>query len=170
MKITLSMSMSLNGIVTRPDGNEDFLSYEHWSVFVRMAEKHECFIIGRKTYVAVKEWGKEYDWAKISALCVIVSKTLKQPMKGRYLVVRSPREAVKKLSSLGYKKALLGGGPTLNAAFARAKLINEVTFAIEPILIGAGKPTIAPRFPDLPLQLISVKKKNKLLILHYRVR
>lgn len=169
MKVTLFMAMSANGMVARTNGDEDFLSNENWKVFTGLAKKHGCFIWGRKTYEAVKKWGKQYDPEKLGSLPMIISKNLQNNKFKKYLVANSPHTALAKLSARGYRAALLSGGPTLNSAFARAGLINEVILAVNPVVVGDGKALFLPRHFDLQLKLTSIKKRKNLLLLSYKV-
>lgn len=55
MKVTLFMAMSLNGIIARKNGDEDFLSSNNWNSFSELVKTFKNFIIGRKTFEAVKK-------------------------------------------------------------------------------------------------------------------
>lgn len=169
MKVTLFMAMSANGIVARNNGSEDFLSHENWLVFREFAEKYDNFIYGRKTYEAVKKWGKKYNMEKFVDAPVVVSRHLKRVDSKKNIYAASPHDALKKLKERGFKTALLSGGPTLNSAFAKAGLINKIFVAIQPIIVGEGKPLFLPTPFDLPLKLQSTEKRKGLLILSYEV-
>lgn len=60
MKTTLYMATSANGIIARENGDEDFLSHENWKKFCELANEFGNFIVGRKTYDAVKKWDEGY--------------------------------------------------------------------------------------------------------------
>ena len=57
MKTTLFMAMSLNGIIAKEDGNEDFLSHKNWETFSELVNTFGNFVVGRKTHEAVKKMG-----------------------------------------------------------------------------------------------------------------
>jgi len=48
------MAMSVNGMIADESCNEDFLSDVNWKTLIDLSEKYGGFIIGRKTYDAVK--------------------------------------------------------------------------------------------------------------------
>lgn len=50
------MAMSVNGFIATEKGDEDFLSQENWGKFRQLAEEFGNFVVGRKTYEAVKAW------------------------------------------------------------------------------------------------------------------
>ena len=67
------MAMSLNGIIARSNGDEDFLSVVDWENFSELTEKTGCLITSRKTYENVKNWNdKSFD--DINAIKIVVSK------------------------------------------------------------------------------------------------
>ena len=50
------MATSINGMIARENGDEDFLSHDNWISFKKLAEEIGFFIIGRKTYEVVQKW------------------------------------------------------------------------------------------------------------------
>ena len=54
MEVVLYMAMSVNGMIADESCNEDFLSDVNWKTLIDLSEKYGGFIIGRKTYDAVK--------------------------------------------------------------------------------------------------------------------
>ena len=48
--VTLFMSMSVNGMIARPHGSEDFLSNINWQAFVDLAKAAGAVAWGRKTH------------------------------------------------------------------------------------------------------------------------
>jgi riboflavin biosynthesis pyrimidine reductase len=73
----------------------------------------------------------------------------------------------------GIQRILCEGGPTLNSALFRARLIDEVYLTVAPKLFGGEDPlTIVrgPRFPTmLRLELRSLVEREGELFLRYRV-
>src|SRR3989344_1735133 len=167
MRVILFMGMSVNGLVARKNGDEDFLSHRCWEVFTGLVAQYGCFVIGRKTIDQVKKWGKKYDLTKLPGLCVIVSKRGGQNSSKR-IFAESPREALRKLAKLGYKEVLLAGGPTLNSSFAETGYIDEVILYVEPAVIGEGKALFRPGNFNMRLALCSVQRTGGYIILKYK--
>lgn len=158
MKVTLYMAISLNGIIAREDGKEDFISMENWSTFVFLAKQRGCFIWGRKTYENVKTWDKKFIESVNGLKKIIVSQSQSVLLEDGFVYASSPKDAVKQLEEEGYKEVLLVGGSTNNAAFAKEKLINEIIFNIQPAIIGKGITVFKPE--DFDLQLTFKKMEN----------
>ncbi len=60
-----------------------------------------------------------------------------------HLTTHDPHVALEALWGKGVRHVLLEGGPTLAAAFLRAGVVDEVVAYVAPVLLGAGRPTIA---------------------------
>jgi riboflavin biosynthesis pyrimidine reductase len=87
--------------------------------------------------------------------------------------VAGVHEAICDLGRRGFRRVLCEGGPTLNSALFRERLIDEVFLTIAPKLLGGEDPlTIVrgPRFPTmLRLQLRSLVEVEGELFLRYAV-
>ena len=101
---------------------------------------------------------------------IVVSKNKSLDLGSNYIAVQSPKEAIEKLSQSGFKKTLLAGGSTINAAFAKEDLLDEVILNIEPAIVGRGIPIFANEDFNLKIDLVSVDKiENGILSVKYRV-
>lgn len=165
------MAMSVNGMIATPDGQEEFLSDENWQTFAQLVNEFGNFIVGRGTYEAVKNWGAGYGFDDFTeAYKIVVSDNPAYPLDPGYELASSPEEALNLLAKAGFEKALLGGGSTNNASFARAGLIDEVILNIEPVVVGKGIPVFKPEDFQLSLELLATKKiEPGILQLHYQV-
>lgn len=171
MKVILYMVISSNGFIARENGNEDFLSHENWNRLCEFASKYGNFIVGRKTYEAVKNWDEGYGFDDLNVEKVIISKNKSYPVSNPYTLATSPQEALSKLKIKGLEKVLLIGGSSLNTAFAKENLIDEIILNIEPIIIGKGIPLFSIDDFDLPLELISTEKNNSgIVTIYYKVK
>jgi dihydrofolate reductase len=171
MKIVLFMAMSLNGMIADKDGNEDFLSHANWETFCKLAKEHGCFIIGRKTYEIVQKW-ESYNFNNVDAkLKIVVSKENDLILEKPFLLVNSPEEAIKKASSMNFGSAILTGGSTINSAFIKEDLVNEIILNIEPAIIGSGIPLFADSDFEKRLEMLGVTKiDNGILQVKYKVK
>ncbi len=83
-----------------------------------------------------------------------------------------PAWILERLAAAGVGSLLLEGGPTLNAAFLAAGLLDEVYWTIGPHLVGAdGLPMVAPIDLPAPVEarLLSVHRHADELYLRYRI-
>ncbi len=171
MKVILWMGMSLNGYIAGEDNNEDFISHDCWLTWLEVLRQHGCVIWGRKTHQVVKTWPKSYfdDIKGIKA--VVVSTNPDYEVGPGFELVNSPEAALKTLKKHGFKSVVLSGGSTLNTAFAKLGLIDEVILNIEPVVEGKGIPLFKPDVFELKLELIEMKQsKGKTIQLHYLVK
>lgn len=169
MNVLLFMAQTPNGIIARDNYSEDFLSHENWKTFVKLAEEKKCFIIGRTTYQQVKKW-PTYDFDHVNAQKIVVSKNRKLKLGKRYTLAKDPKDALQKVVALGFNHVLLTGGGTLNSAFMKEGLVDELILNLEPHLIGKGIRTFTEENFETKLKLIGAKKTSKGIIqLHYSV-
>lgn len=170
MKVILYMAQTINGIIARENYDEDFLSHVNWEEFVKLAEEIGCFIIGRKTYdVYQTKESEEYSFDNVKSKKIIVSRDKKSKLSAGYISANSPKDALDKASELGFSKVLLAGGGTLNSAFVKAGLVDEIIINIEPYVLGRGIRIFSEETFENKLQLIKVRKLNGIVQLHYKV-
>ncbi|MEK6882154.1 MAG: dihydrofolate reductase family protein, partial [Nanoarchaeota archaeon] len=95
MKVILFMAMSINGIIAREYGSEDFFSDRNWEEFVKIAEDKKCIIVGRKTYELVSRW-KKYNFDSLKNVKKIIVSSKNPPLQKKdYFYTNSPKEAIK---------------------------------------------------------------------------
>ena len=169
MKVTLFMSMSVNGIIARENNEEDFLSDSNWKTFLRLAKVHGCFVIGRKTYEVVKSLYKDYNFNDVKSRKIVVTRNKEFGADG-FITASSPHDAIEKAKKEGFKSVILTGGSTLNSAFMKENLIDEIILNVEPAVIGNGIKLFAEGGFEKRLKLLGTKKLTVNIIqLHYRV-
>ena len=80
-----------------------------------------------------------------------------------------PETIVSDLASDGLEVVLIEGGPTLNAHFARADLVDELCLTLSPLLVGGSESIISGReFPrPLKMKLESAHTAEGMLFTRY---
>lgn len=171
MKVILYMAMSANGIIARETGTEDFLSHTNWETFSNLVGEYQNFIVGQKTYEAVKNWGEDYGFDDFAqAVRVVVSDDPSFQLKEGYVLASSPQDALEKLKEKGIETALVTGGSTLNSSFAKEELLDQIILNVEPVIIGEGIPLFKRGQLELQLKLIETKEiSNGIIQLHYQI-
>lgn len=165
------MAMSLNGIIAREDGREDFLSDTGWKELVRLSTHAGCLIWGRTTYEAVRKWDPKYLQPMKDLVKVILANQSNPVLDPGFVPASSPQQALVSLSNKGFTQVILTGGSTTNSSFAKLDLIDEVMINIEPVIIGQGIPLFKPTEFIQKLELFEVKNLSPQTIqLHYRVK
>ena len=169
MKTTLYMAISANGIIATETGDENFLSHENWKKFCELARKYGNFVVGRKTYEAVKKWDGGYNFDDLVGVeKVVISQDKSLQLDKGYVLASSPQDALAKLSR--FENVLVTGGSNINSAFAKANLLDKIILNVEPVFVGKGIPLFAPQDFEIKTKLLSVdKSESGIITLRYEV-
>jgi len=166
VETTLYMAQSLNGVIARPDGSEDFLSARNWDEFVRHAERAGAFVVGRRTHEAVRAWPeKGFRDVEADELVVSTRGDLDPAGATRF---GSPEAAVEAARDRG-DDLVVTGGATLNAAFLRRGLVDRAAVNVEPHLLGEGVGLVAGDV-ERPLTLLGATEVGEGIVqLRYEI-
>lgn len=168
MNVTLYMAISLNGYIARENGSEDFLSDAHWEKFCSFAKKHGNFIVGRKTYDAVKNWGEDFGFDDLKEITkVVISQNENTKLDEGYMRATSPQGALEQLQN--FESVLVIGGAAINTAFIQEDLLDEIILSIEPAVLGKGIPLFAQGDFVKKLTFVSSEESSSIVTLRYRV-
>ena len=173
MKITLSMAISVNGIIATDNSQEDFLSHENWISWFATIKETDALIISRKTFETIKEWGGEYlaDLQSLSTVMIVTHQDRYKVETGEnFIIAHSPKEAINILIKKQYSSATLTAGSELNGEFVKQGLIDNIILNIEPVMVGKGIPLFQPTDFLVRLELIEMKPSlGKTIQLRYKV-
>jgi len=162
--------MSVNGIIARDNNEEDFLSHDNWLAWLEAIRPVGNIVWGRKTHEVVKTWEKEYMNDLKGIRVLVLSSNSGYKVDAGFELVKSPKEAIEKLEKDGVREMVVTGGSTVNSAFAKENLLDEVIVNIEPVIIGKGIPLFSPDLFDLKLSLIEMKPSlGQTVQLRYKV-
>jgi len=156
-KIILSLGISLDGYIARPDGSVDFLfmpkDYPRAASFART----DTALMGRKTLEAgLKMTGGSLPKSHLATY--VFSKTTAPGERDGYAFVNeSPAALVRKLRKRRGKDIWLMGGGELARAFLTADLVDELHLGIIPVLLGQGIPLFPSGFPQRDFALLENK-------------
>jgi dihydrofolate reductase len=162
-KIILSLGISLDGYIARPNGDVDFLfmpkDYPRGESFARI----DTAIMGRKTFIA----GLKMGGGKIPggfAYYVFSRTELPGEKNGVTFVNDSPAVFVSKLRKQSGKDIWVMGGGELTRDFLKADLVDELHLGIIPVLLGDGIPLFPRSFPQRNFTLLENKTYSKGMI------
>lgn len=159
MRVTLFMSISINGIIARPDGRGDFFTDACWHGFVDIVRDKGALIWGRRTHDIGRGWASfKRDLVRQQVRGVVLTRDANYALEPGWEVATSPRTALEQLQAHGLEETLVAGGPTVNTAFAREGLIDNVTVFVESVIIGQGLPLLQPGQFDLPCRLLEITR------------
>jgi dihydrofolate reductase len=165
MRVTLYMTMTVNGYIARSDGTTPW-SDAAWQSYQSMVQEYKTMIIGSSTYKLVTP--EEIE--KLGDPAVVVLTHTAKSDEGPVSFATSAQEALAKIEARGFTKALVDGGAQCNAAFLKAGLVDEVILDIEPIMFGSGIPLFSQCALDVPLKLLETRKLTEnLLQVRYQV-
>jgi|SRR3989339_84202 len=174
MKVTMVMISSVDGKTTQGNNKNVYIwsSKEDQEHFFSLIKKNNLIIMGRATYEASKPIIK-LEKGKLRIVLTHYPKKYLNQFVDKQLEFsnETPKDLIKRLSALGYKKILLVGGATINGLFLKQNLVDELFLTIEPKIFGYGKNIVEGNLLNTSLQLISIKKINKFgtLLLKYKI-
>lgn len=166
--ISAFMAMSLDGfIATKEHGiawldmvdteNEDYGIAEFMKTI-------DAMVVGRNTYDVVRSFN---EWPYQDKKVVILTHRPFTPIKNEIAESGPLIPIFTKLAESGVKRVYIEGGITIQNAI-REKVINDLTLAIIPILLGGGIPLFGEMNSHLPLKLLTSKQFSSGLVqLHY---
>src|SRR3954447_17968815 len=145
-------AMSLVGYIAGPRGEYDWIVIDPECDFSEHMRQFDTFLIGRKTFEAMRRMGSEAQ--SIPGIQnVVFSRTLKP---ADYPQVAMSDNAVRFVTELratpGKDIALFGGGELFRSLLA-AGLVDRLELGIIPVLLGDGIPLLPPPAARTTLKL-----------------
>jgi dihydrofolate reductase len=160
MEVKIFMAQTVNAKIARRTGEEDFLSPRNWQEFKKITEKAGAFLVGRRTYEAVKKW-EEKGFRDINAERIILSKKESfEPVEG-YTKASSPEKAVESAKEKGIDSLIVTGGANANSSFMEKGLVDELILNIEPYVLGKGIDLFAEKDIEQEMKLEKVRELEK---------
>jgi dihydrofolate reductase len=157
-RVVYSAAVSLDGYIADAGGGVEWLHAlmakgEEYG-FPEFMKSIDGVLMGSRTY----EKSLAYAGSVGSSMpCWVFSKRRWPAKKGVRVTSGSPREVVSLLAGEGVRNAWLMGGGALAASFLQDGLIDEVSLALMPAVLGSGTPAFGPLATWVPLQLIEWK-------------
>jgi dihydrofolate reductase len=155
-KVILSLAMSLDGFIAKPDGNVEWLkkvpnpdNTDHG--FGEFYKTIDTTIMGHNTYKEILGFGIPFPFQDKKNFVISRSTQPDAPF------VQFTKEIVRLIADLkvqGGDNIWLIGGGQINTAFLNEGLIDELLVRIVPIVIGEGLPLFAHRAAETIFQLI----------------
>ena len=169
-KVILQLAVSLDGFIEGPHGEFDWCFTDDDYGMTDFFKRIDAIFIGRKSYELTLSMGGSVPPGFPALREYVFSNSLGMVEGDRVLVNGNLAEEVNKIKSQPGKDIWLYGGAALTSSLINLNLVDEMTLAVHPILLGAGKPL----FENLPgrvaLQLISaLTYPSGLVMLSYSI-
>jgi dihydrofolate reductase len=161
-KCSVFIAMSLDGFISRPNGEIDWLEKANEAVpkdedfgYSQFMSTVDALVMGRNTFEKVCSFN---NWPYGETPVVVMSRNLHSlPVdipKSVTLSADHPVQIVGQLSARGFQHLYIDGGKTIQS-FVSSGLIDELTITIIPVLLGAGIPLFGKLPQDVWLECIN---------------
>jgi dihydrofolate reductase len=156
-KVTYGGAVSLDGYFAGPGEAMDWLLWSD-DVAAISAESWrgaDTMLLGRKTYeFAVRH---KHPLTQPGVRTVLFSHSLTKAHADVELVRGDAAAFVRELKSQEGGSVILMGGGELGASLIKAGLVDEIGFAVHPILLGGGIPALPPIQQRVELELAEAR-------------
>jgi len=155
-KVILGLAVSLDGFIEGPNGEYDWCFKDPDYSLKDFFKRFDTIFAGRKTYEMSSEMeGGGAGFPKFKEY--IFSTTLDKVKQGATLIKGDIKTEVEKIKSEKGKDIWLFGGASLTTSLMNLGLIDELSLAVYPILLGGGKPLFTNIKNRVELKLIETK-------------
>lgn len=169
-KLILSVAVTLDGFIEGPHGEYDWCFTDQDYGLSDLLNRVDSAFLGRKTYELTKRMDSNDESGLPDLKQYIFSTTLKNVNEGETLINSNIREAVEKIKNQNGKDIWLFGGASLTTTMLNLRLVDEISLAVHPILLGIGKPLFSNVNQIIKLLLISSQSYSTgLVTLNYNI-
>lgn len=174
-KIVVSIAMSTDGFIARPDGDVAWLDRpgpKRDYGMTKFFKTIDTILWGRKTYDKGIEMGmKSGDFGPKTKHYLFSRRPRKSLLPGFEWTNEAVKPFAKRLRAQPGEDIWMMGGGEVIASFLDEGEIDEFRIHVVPILIGEGIPLIQPRHRSIHLKLLSSKSfPDGVVELNYRVK
>ena len=140
-KVVFGGAMSLDGFIAGPNGEYDWIVMDPEIDFAALSARFDTFLIGRKTFEIMGRMGGGASPAR-GITSIVCSRTLRPEDCPRATVSDNAEAIVATLRKTEGKDISLFGGGDLFRSLLAAGLVDEVSIAVIPVLLGGGIPLL----------------------------
>ena len=172
-KVILGVAVTLDGFIEGPNGEYDWCFTDQDYGLTDFFGRIDALFIGRKTYEIAQSAqsmgeGGGPGFPKFKEY--IFSTTLDKVKDGATLIKGDIKNEVEKIKKEKGKEIWLFGGAGLTTSLMNYGLVDELSLAVHPILLGNGKPLFNNIKDKIKLTLVNTKTYSTgLVCLTYNV-
>ena len=123
---------------------------------------------GRWTYEAARHWGGENPWGL--PLFIVTHRPEEEPPGGAFTFVSGVPEAIEQAKeAAGGKDVYVMGGADVIRQTLDARLVDELTIIVAPVVLGGGKRLFEGFSKSIELEHIGVRQSKYATFIDYRV-
>jgi dihydrofolate reductase len=153
-KLVAGFAASLDGYIEGPNGEFDWILIDKEIDFVEQAKRYDAYFFGRRSYEAVLAMGSK---PATGVKHYVFSNTL-TTVANQYTLLSDPvKEKVLALKQQPGKDIAVHGGASLLASLLDLQLVDEISIAFIPVLLGKGKPMVEVLTEKVWLHLLNTK-------------
>lgn len=169
-KLILGVAVSLDGFIEGPNGEYDWCFTDQDYGMSDFFKRVDTLFMGRNTYeMSLGVEGNAGGFPKMKKY--IFSNTLHKVKDGAILLSGEIREQVMNIKNEKGKDIWLFGGASLTSSLMNEGLVDEISLAVHPILLGSGKPLFSNISRRIKLKLIDTKTYSSGLVsLSYKLK
>ena len=151
-KIQYEVAVSLDGYISGPDGEADWITMDPEIDFSAIWAQFDTLLMGRRTYeAAVRRLGRAAFTGKD---VFVFSRSLEQQACPRVTIVSEPtRQWIQALKSQEGKDIWLMGGGTVFRHLLSLGEVDSISVTIIPVLLGEGTPLMPSPYDPTSLTL-----------------
>lgn len=155
-KVILAVAVSLDGFIEGPNGEYDWCFNEPEYSLKEFFKRIDTIFVGRRTYEMSSEMeGGPAGFPEFKEY--IFSNTLHKVKEGATLINGDVKSQVEKIKTEKGKDIWLFGGAGLTTSLINLGLVDELSLAVYPILLGGGKPLFRDIRDEIKLMLVGTK-------------
>lgn len=156
-KIILGVAVSLDGFIEGPNGEYDWCFTDQDYGLSELYQRIDTAFLGRKTYEMTLAMGEMSGEGFPKLKNYIFSNTLTSVKPDETLITGDIEAEVLKIKQDKGKDIWLYGGASLTTSLLNLGLVDELTLAVHPILLGTGKHLFKDILNRVPLTLLDSK-------------
>lgn len=164
-KVILQLAVSLDSKIEGPNGEYDWCLTDQDYGMSDFFKRIDAMFIGRKTYEMTLTMDDEAMPGFPKLKEYVFSTTLKEVKPGAELITGNIEREVKRIKAMPGKDIWLFGGARLTTDFLNLRLVDELSLAVHPLILGEGKPLFQNIIGRVPLKLVDTKTYSSGLIM-----
>ena len=155
-RVLLFIATSLDGYIAGPGGSLDWLFTDEDYGYDAFIEGVDTLAMGRHTFETVMNFG---EWPYPGLDTWVFSRMQNPPLDPRVRYTSAaPADWLDSVSREPGKNIWIVGGGELIRSFLDARLVDEVTVSVHPLVLGSGTPLFPPGSKRHKLRLLEQRR------------